>query len=855
MLQRPAQDIVTNPLSMFSRPRQSAVNTAPDKRNSFSSDFDRDFADIDPHQAQFMLDSDDTDESSFRTPDESHQPIATAGPPHIEDRDAGAPQLASPINAVESHSTVSDTHASQPAPVENEIRGSLQSAWMPPTESTSSPVGVARQGIARKPLPASLVSTYNRQPEMSEAPQEVPLEQPANMAQPSAQGNRNQSDLEENESKEKTKKRFSSFFDKKDRPSAAVSPKKNRRSTVSSTKSSDNTTGDSEKPLPKPDERSAGYTAVDNDGPTDHQNDDDIFPQNPAVRPPTRSNSMESVPQLHSPVDSKGKAKAPMPAPLHIPTGNIYHRCACCGRLKRPPTYTNELSPVLENENIRHNFSIEMERDRLHQINKAADAHAARSRRHTPIIPMEVHDDDDKQSVRTVQASIEAYEGPPQAHEGRPQLPSKESSQSSKVVRFSSLHNKLDKFDNVGESGSTSNEVVARSEPVVERPQPSRSASSEYSVPDSVGRQEPKHATSGVLDFQQINENDDEDMIKPVQRRVTQDFITVVRPTSALWGREGQETPTASQEASHYASPAEMKAVAPSPSTEVTQPDGEAAPLPEDPKLSKAEQKQALAREKLEQKSAAKIKAEMKQLEEQHRKENRMKMKEQEKQKQKMLKQQKEEQAKENQKMLKQQKEDQEKQKQLQKEEQAREKVEKRASMVSTNSSEKATPRAPSRFLDVARPQSMLVAPTSRETTKELPAKQRPLSTMPSSSPARPTSAYQSVTLPATADDNANTLTTASSRSPQYTPDGNPKNHAPKLSLGLGNGNFSDFGTFDTERRPPLPTPNFGPHFSKSNATLRDFMFSLQNGQSGTEGEKAVETGIGPQGREQVRAA
>ena len=839
---------------MFSRPRQSAVNTAPDKRNSFSSDFDRNFADIDPYQAQIMLDSDDTDETPFRTPDELHQSAATAGPGVSEDRFGGPSQSASQSNGVKSLSTMNDTRPPQPAPVEDEIKGSLQSAWTPPDETTSAPVNVVKQEIARKPLSGPLVSTYNKRPEKAESPKDVPLEQPATMTHPSARDNRVQSDLEQNESKQKPKKRFSfttAFLDKKDRPSAAVLAKKNRRNTISSAKSSDNPRRDSEEPLQEPNEKMAGPAAKDDAEATAHQSDDEMFPQNPAVRPPMRSSSMDSVPQDHSPADSKGKAKAQTPAPLHIPNGNVYHRCACCGRLKRPPTYTNELSPVLENENIRHNFSIEMERDRLHQMNKAADAHAARSKRHTPIIPMEVHDDDDKQSVRTVQASIEPYEGSPQSS-------GKQSSQSSKVVRFSSLHNKLDKFDNAGESGSIPNEVVARSEPVVERPQPTQSpSSSEYSLADSVGRQEPKEATSGVLDFERINGNDDEDVIKPVQRRVTQDFITVVRPTSALWGKEAGTMPAASQDESHHAPPADMQAAAPSPSAEAAQKDGTASSLPEDLKLSKAEEKQALAKEKLEQKSAAKIKAEMKQLEERHRKEHRVRMRELEKQKQKMLKQQKEEQDKENQKMLKQQKEEQEKQKQLQREEQAREKVEKRVSTVSTNTSEKAPPRSTARFLNVARPKSMLVAPTSREIVEDAPAKERPLSTMPSSSPSRPPSAYQSTTVPV--GDGVATKSSApaapSSKFPQDASNEILKRHAPKLSLGLGTDNFSDFGNLDTERRPPLPTPNLGPHFSKSNATLRDFMLSLQNGQSGTEGEKAVEAALGPQGREQVRAA
>jgi hypothetical protein len=114
------------------------------------------------------------------------------------------------------------------------------------------------------------------------------------------------------------------------------------------------------------------------------------FSAHPAVRPIC----------LTIPDGSKGKEKENASAP-------VYSRCACCGRLKRPHGFNSELSPVLENENLRTNFSFEIERTSGSSGRRSSDASRDKF---IPIIPMQVGENE------TRQASIEPYNGPPESY-------------------------------------------------------------------------------------------------------------------------------------------------------------------------------------------------------------------------------------------------------------------------------------------------------------------------------------------------------------------------------------------------------------------------------------------------------
>ena len=76
----------------------------------------------------------------------------------------------------------------------------------------------------------------------------------------------------------------------------------------------------------------------------------------------------------------------------------------------------------------------------------------------------------------------------------------------------------------------------------------------------------------------------------------------------------------------------------------------------------------------------------------------------------------------------------------------------------------------------------------------------------------------------------------------QYSPAKDKKGHAYKLSLGLGGDDMS-LG---------LPAPHLGPHFARSNATLRDLVLAQRTPDSELDYEEAME--VGQQGVADVRA-
>lgn len=151
--------------------------------------------------------------------------------------------------------------------------------------------------------------------------------------------------------------------------------KKARRRTLSITKSQDTKPPPDETPTIEADhEHKVDGATIENSDITTH----------PAVRPLS----------LIIPSEFKGKE-------TEIHSAPVYARCDCCGKLKRPPGYGSELSPVMENEHLRTNFSFEIERT---STTSQRSSNASRDK-FIPIIPMEIGEGE------TRQATIEPYTG------------------------------------------------------------------------------------------------------------------------------------------------------------------------------------------------------------------------------------------------------------------------------------------------------------------------------------------------------------------------------------------------------------------------------------------------------------
>lgn len=139
---------------------------------------------------------------------------------------------------------------------------------------------------------------------------------------------------------------------------------------------------------------------------------DTEYGQHPAVRPLSQP-GQRSVPDdsdSSSPSSTKKGKEREMDYPdsdTSSLTSSVpsYSRCSCCGRIQKPGGFESELSPVMENENLRTNFSMEVERmssPRRRSSSLTADA----PRRYIPIIPMEVGNE-------TKQARIEPVKEAP----------------------------------------------------------------------------------------------------------------------------------------------------------------------------------------------------------------------------------------------------------------------------------------------------------------------------------------------------------------------------------------------------------------------------------------------------------
>ncbi|KIW24137.1 uncharacterized protein PV07_09869 [Cladophialophora immunda] len=340
MLQYPSQKIVSNPLSYFSRPRQSQVSTSPEQGRHESPE-------ISIYRAQSLRNARSNSVPNVSAP--SSRPVS---PPRVTD---------SPVSMI--------------------VDGTEKFPVLDPADDPhNQPKVLLDEEVAPNETNPENVDTQPKQAS------ESPVEPGKQIAQP------------ESPKKEKEKqKRFTlhaALFggDKTNHESAenVGKLKKGRRRTLSFSKNYE-----AEKPENKTVTAVEAIDEVKVDGATIETEE---FSTHPAIRPLS----------VIIPSEFKGKEKEIVCPP-------VYARCACCGKLKRPSGYSGELSPVLENENLRANFSFEIERTSGTSERRSSDASR---HKFIPIIPMEVGENE------TRQATIEPYSGPPKdpvEHEQTPQ--------------------------------------------------------------------------------------------------------------------------------------------------------------------------------------------------------------------------------------------------------------------------------------------------------------------------------------------------------------------------------------------------------------------------------------------------
>jgi len=151
------------------------------------------------------------------------------------------------------------------------------------------------------------------------------------------------------------------------------------------------------------------------------------FDQHPAVRPlsldaerssivmPDSSTSSSRRKGKEKEVESDSIADTDATSLSSVPT---YMRCDCCGRIQKPAGFSSELSPVLENENLRTNFNFEVERQQPNHRRRSSSQNAGRPR-FVPILPMEVGDET-KQARIAEPTRSRTYTSTPAAAESAP---------------------------------------------------------------------------------------------------------------------------------------------------------------------------------------------------------------------------------------------------------------------------------------------------------------------------------------------------------------------------------------------------------------------------------------------------
>lgn len=384
MLQRPSPTIVTNPLSYFSRPRQSVSSTSPERSRSSQE--------MSTYRAQSLRNERDNSISNISA--------TSSGPPS-------------------------------------------------PHRLTESPVSLVANNTEKFTVLGPADDPHNQPKDQSDD------EIPATVAQPD-HGSREyeepapplptQNVADQGGKPTKEKKRFTLFGTDKgaqDKAEDTNKLKKTRTKSLPLVNGEDEKSPEAKQTLSKaqtaaPDQESHVDGAIIEEG---------GFKAQPAVR------SLS----LPIPGEFKGKEKE-----IHCPP--VYARCACCGKLKRPPGASGGLSPVMEDENLRTKFSFEIERTSGDPVVGSSGSSQGHS---TLIIPMEVHKDE------TCQASIQpltASTNPAQQQRqmNSPNLTSWKTNHPAgspaKFVRFASLHGRRNGDNEEEEEAELVNDTPLTSE-------------------------------------------------------------------------------------------------------------------------------------------------------------------------------------------------------------------------------------------------------------------------------------------------------------------------------------------------------------------------------------------------------
>lgn len=345
MLQHPSQNIVSNPLSQFSRPRQSTLTSSPQKTTlepRTNDDNSASAVDIRPRQQPLGV--------------ISHNPSRDHSPVRVSD---------SPV--------------------------SMEGGKVPDMNKVGS------NGSGDKPVTSDISEV-----------------------EPDTNGEKVNAETSEKQAKHKVwRKTLTGPPDKDQEPTPLR--KEHRKRTLMAPKNgyclhainySDTKPGEPPKMRSSlKDELPSSKTSVFKEGRKSADMDTE-YGQHPAVRPLSIDGepSADAVGDSSSSV-SKGKRRE-LDLQPGLDTDGLslsssvpsYSRCNCCGRVTKPGGFDSDLSPVLENENLRTNFSFEANKSVSNQ-RKRSSSISTGTRRYTPIIPMEVGNE-------TKQARIEPMNSP-----------------------------------------------------------------------------------------------------------------------------------------------------------------------------------------------------------------------------------------------------------------------------------------------------------------------------------------------------------------------------------------------------------------------------------------------------------
>jgi len=308
MTQRPDQHVVSNPLSNFSRPRQSLINASPDNCK-------HDYREVDAYQAQNIR----------------NRQRQSGDSAHVSTKSARSPPRA----------IVS--------PASSENGGQRDTETFPTLEENTPPNDVPEQDKTQTPS----VDELNHRKKVEAT---------------------------------KEKRKIAGFPKGEGRASLF----KSRRRTPSFTKGPD--VIDFSPPKTDLAEPVDNPTADSRTESKQEERPNEDFQPHPAIRPLSGN-----IPTS----DVKGKSRETSSAP-------VYSMCACCGKLKRPQGYSSELSPVLENENLRSNFSFEIKRNNPITARSLSSSTRGKS---IHIISMAVGEHEIRQSAIEPQPMIRTNDG------------------------------------------------------------------------------------------------------------------------------------------------------------------------------------------------------------------------------------------------------------------------------------------------------------------------------------------------------------------------------------------------------------------------------------------------------------